>query len=142
MRMVLDTNVLISALISPGGLPDQLLQQREAGQYALVTSEEQLIEVRRVLGYEKLSRFIRPDQATRLLTNLREAAGIVTSLPSVTASSDKADNLIIASAIAGNASHLVTGDRAHLLTLKRVEQIQIISVREAVDLIAPQSDAS
>ena len=123
-------------------MPDQLLQYWEAGLLALVTSEEQLIEVKRVLGYAKLSRFIHPDQAERLVANLRQAAEIATTLPNVTASSNEADNLIIASAIAGNASHLVTGDRAHLLTLKRVESIQIITVREAVDLIATQSDAS
>jgi len=142
MRMVLDTNVLVSALITPGGMPDQLLQQWEAGQYALVTSEEQLIELQRVLGYEKLSRFIHPDQTARLVANLRQAAEVVTTLPHVTASSDEADNLIIASAIAGNASHLTTGDRAHLLSLKRVGSIQIVTAREAVDLIAAQSDAN
>lgn len=61
MRMVLDTNVLVSALITPGGLPEQLLQHWEAGEFTLVTSEEQLGEIQRVLGYEKLARFIRAD---------------------------------------------------------------------------------
>lgn len=82
MRMVLDTNVLVSALIPPGRLPEQLTQYWEAGEFTLVTSEAQLDEIQRVLGYEKLARFIRADQAARLIANLRQAAIVVTSLPS------------------------------------------------------------
>ncbi len=142
MRMVLDTNVLVSALITPGGLPEQLLQFWEADEFTLVTSEEQLDEIQRVLGYEKLARFIRADQAARLIANLRQAAIVVTNLPTVTASADASDNVIIASAIAGNASHLVSGDRGHLLSLKQVESVSIVTVREAVDFIATRTDPS
>jgi putative PIN family toxin of toxin-antitoxin system len=134
--MVLDTNVLVSALITPGGLPDQLLQRWEAGELTLVTSNEQLDEIQRVLGYEKLSRFIRADQAARLMANLRQATDVATALPTVSASDDPSDNLIIATAIAGNANHLVTGDRGHLLSLKAVESVSIVTVREALDFIA------
>jgi putative PIN family toxin of toxin-antitoxin system len=142
MRMVLDTNVLVSALITPGGLPEQLLQYWEAGEFTLVTSEAQLDEIQRVLGYEKLARFIRADQAARLIANLRQAAIVATKLPSVSASADASDNLIIATAIAGNASHLVSGDRGHLLSLKQVESVSIVTVREAIALIATRSESS
>lgn len=54
MRMVLDTNVLVSALITPGGLPDKLLQHWEADDFTLVTSSAQLDELLRVLAYDKL----------------------------------------------------------------------------------------
>ncbi len=142
MRMVLDTNVLVSALIAPGGLSDRLLQHWEAGDLTLVTSSEQIEEVERVLAYEKLQRFIRKEQAARLVANLRRVADFAATLPSVDVSADVADNVILASAISGNASHLVTGDRAHLLGLRQVESVLIISVREAIELLAQQvSDA-
>jgi len=77
--MVLDTNVLVSVLINPGGLPDQVLQRWESDEFTLVTSAAQLDELQRVLGYEKLRRFIRPEQATRLVTShigwVRRGAG-------------------------------------------------------------------
>ncbi len=138
MRMVLDTNVLVSALITPGGLPDRLVQHWEAGDLTLVTSNEQLAEVERVLGYVKLQRFIRPEQAALLLANLRRLAVIADKLPDVSASTDASDNLILATAIAGRASHLATGDRGDLLILKQVEGVSIVSVREAIDLLVGQ----
>jgi putative PIN family toxin of toxin-antitoxin system len=135
MRMVLDTNVLVSALINPGGLPDQLLQRWEADEFTVVTSTEQLAEVERVLAYEKLQRFIRPEQAGRLVTNLRRLADFAENLPEVVASSDESDNLILATAIAGNANCLVTGDKGHLLSLKQVNGVSIVTVREAIRLL-------
>lgn len=139
MRMVLDTNVLVSALITPGGLPDQLVQHWEAGDLTLVTSNEQLAEVERVLGYEKVQRFIRTEQVARLIANLRGMAIIAEELPDVNASTDASDNLILATAIAGKASHLVTGDRGDLLDLKQVEGVSIVSVREAIELLGGQA---
>jgi hypothetical protein len=136
--MVLDTNVLVSALITPGGLPDRLVQHWEAGDLTLVTSNEQLAEVDRVLAYKKLQRFIRTEQAARLIANLRGVAIIAEELPDVNVSTDASDNLILATAIAGKASHLATGDHGDLLILKQVEGVSIVSVREAVDLLAGQ----
>jgi len=136
MRIVLDTNVLVSALISPGRLPDQLLQHWEAGDFTLVTSAAQLDELERVFGYEKLQRFIRPEHATQLTSILRRLADFAVELPVIKASTDPSDNVILATAIAGNASHLVTGDRADLLGLKKVDGVAIISVREAVALLS------
>jgi putative PIN family toxin of toxin-antitoxin system len=139
MRMVLDTNVLVSALINPGGLPDQVLQRWESDEFTLVTSTEQLEEVKRVLAYEKLQRFIRSEQAAQLIANLRRLALFAEKLPDVNASSDTSDNLILATAIAGNASHLVTGDKGDLLNLKQVNGVSIITVREAIDLLDSQT---
>ena len=136
MRLVLDTNVLVSALISPGGLPDQLLQRWEADEFTLVSSKEQFDEIERVLGYKKLARFIRPDQTARLIANFQRFADFAGDLPELNASSDPSDNIIIATAIAGNSRHLVTGDKNDLLGLKEVEGVSIITVREAIELLS------
>lgn len=138
MRMVLDTNVLVSALINPGGLPDQVLQRWESDEFTLVTSAEQLDELQRVLGYEKLRRFILPEQATRLVTSLRHSATFAERLPHIEASTDISDNVILATAMGGNASHLVTGDRGHLISLKQVGSVSIITVRESLELLDSQ----
>ena len=53
MRIVLDTNIWVSALISPTGTPAALL--RKLGGHILITSEEILEEVRRVLGYNRIA---------------------------------------------------------------------------------------
>jgi uncharacterized protein len=83
MRLVLDTNVFVSALISPGGLPDHLMQRWERGDFTLVTSPQQLDEFQRVLAYDKLVRFIQPEQAARLMASLRHFAILAEDLPRV-----------------------------------------------------------
>ena len=57
MKVVLDTNVLISALISPHNPPDLILQSWLAGDFELLTSEDQLEEIRRVSRYAHLQPF-------------------------------------------------------------------------------------
>jgi predicted nucleic acid-binding protein len=54
-------------------------------------------------------------------------------------SSDATDNLILATAIAGTASHLVTGDKADLLGIKSVNEVAIITVRDAIELLEARS---
>jgi putative PIN family toxin of toxin-antitoxin system len=137
--MVLDTNVLVSALITPGGLPDKLLQHWEADDFTLVTCTVQLNELQRVLTYDKLQRFIRPEQAARLIESIRSFAVLSEKLPDLNVSSDATDNLILATAVAGTASHLITGDKGDLLNLRSVDDIAIITVRDAIQLLAARS---
>ena len=136
MRIVLDTNVLVSGLINPIGLPSQLVQRWEEAEFTLVTSVEQIAELARVLQYPKLSKFIRPDQTKRLVTNLAALADVAINLPVITIADDLADNQILATALAGGASHLVTGDKRHLLDLK-VSGLAILTPRQLLDLLPP-----
>lgn len=135
MRIVLDTNVLASALISPHGFSHELAERWEAGEFTLVTSAEQREELRRVLAYPRLQKRIDADQAARLLSNLGDAADVVGNLPAVRASSDEADNRIIAAALAGQATHLVTGDKSHLLSLGVVESVAVVSPRAMIEIL-------
>lgn len=132
MRVVLDTNVLVSALITKGTPPDLLYQAWDAGSVMLVTSRAQLSELARVLGYEKLRPYIHPEEVDALLEVMGSVAIIVQDLPDIELSRDPDDNAILATAVAGDADLLVTGDKSHLLELKEVRGIPIATPRQAL----------
>lgn len=71
MKVVLDTNVLISALISPHNPPDLILQSWLAGDFELLTSEDQLEEIRRVSRYAHLQPFLQPHRVGVLVNRMR-----------------------------------------------------------------------
>lgn len=135
MRIVLDTNVIVSGLLLAESIPGRLLSLWEGKQYELVTSAEQIDELGRVLNYGKLSTRIDTARAATLITALHAYAHQAGELPEVSYSIDLADNLIIATAITGKANMLVTGDQKHLIPLGRVEGIPILAPREAIERI-------
>jgi predicted nucleic acid-binding protein len=69
-----------------------------------------------------------------MLTGITTYAISVTSLPIVSYSPDPDDNIILATAIAGRADYLVSGDKSDLLALKKVEDIPIITARQALNI--------
>ena len=139
MRIVLDTNVLVSALITKGTPPDLLYQAWDAGTFQLVTSIEQLDELKRVIAYKKLRPFITLDEAEALLETIDAAAVVVEGIPDVDVSSDPDDNVILATAIAGEADLLVTGDKSGLLALNAVHGIHIVTPKDALERIRGES---
>jgi hypothetical protein len=137
--IVLDTNVFISALISNGGYCDQLLGLWQDRYFDLITSDYQRNELSRVLAYEKLKPYIAEHEIVRLSRWLDDFAVIVEPKLGVAASDDPDDNVILGAAIAGKADMLVSGDRKHLLPLGTVENVLILSPREAVEKILSAS---
>lgn len=135
VRFVIDTNIFISALITQGTPPDLLYQAWKQGVFDVITSQAQLDEIKRVSAYERLQRYFTPEDVVELLATIDTIAEVVTELPVVDYSPDPDDNLIIATAIAGGADYIVSGDKRHMLALKSVEDIAIITVREAIELI-------
>ena len=135
MRIVLDTNVIVSGLLLTNSIPGQLLSLWEDEQYELVTSREQIDEISRVLDYGKLKNRIDPAKAKTLMTSLQLSAEIARELPEFSYTVDLADNLILATAIAGRVDMLVSGDHQHLLPLGVVEGIPILTPREALEKI-------
>ena len=132
MRIVLDTNVLVSALISGSGPPGQLLSAVKRGDLALVTSEYQLDELRNVLAREKLRPYVRPEEAQDLIDNLHATGTLISELPECELSPDPADNPILATAIAGKANLIVSGDKTDMLALGQVDEIRIVSPASAL----------
>ncbi|MCY4505927.1 MAG: putative toxin-antitoxin system toxin component, PIN family [Acidobacteria bacterium] len=136
MRIVLDTNVLVSALISPEGSPGRVLAAVRREGLTLVTSESQLAELKTVLSRDRLRPCIHPGEAEDLLRNLEAIGDVVAELPDVNASSDPDDNLILATAIAGRADLIVSGDKKHMLALGWIDGIPIVTAAAASERVA------
>ncbi len=73
MRVILDTNVLLSALISPYGPPDAIYRAWRAARFDLVTSNAQLDELRRVSRYPKLKTILPAHRIGTMVNSLRRA---------------------------------------------------------------------
>lgn len=139
MRIVLDTNLLVSALISSQGPPAELFDLWGEDRYELVTSISQLRELERVLAYPRLAKRLPTDLVEAVLFRLANSAILATDLPSVEQSSDPDDNRILATAIAGKADLIASGNRKHVLPLRAVEGIPIVTAVEAISLLTQQS---
>lgn len=112
MRILLDTNILVSGILVRGGPPALLLQAWRSGQVELVTSDVQTEELRRVLDRPKIARRLEPGEAELLVESLEQAALCAHDLPVVDVSPDQDDNRILATAIGGVARSRKEEDRA------------------------------
>ena len=139
MRVVLDTNILIGALITKGTPPDNLYQAWLRGEIELVTSTAQIRELADVLARERLQRFLDADEAAAIVENIDTRAVILDELPSTSHSPDPMDNRILATAIAGGADLIVSGDKKHMLALREVDGIPIVTARKALELLRQAS---
>ncbi len=117
MRAILDTNVLIAAILSPRGSPARLLLAWQAGRFELVVSPALLAELARALGYPKLARLIPPIDAGSFVAWIARSAIVAADPPAESAirSDDPDDDYLVALATAERAV-LVTGD-SHLTVL-------------------------
>lgn len=129
MRVVLDTNILVSALLAGTGPPDRIYRAWANGAFTLLSSRLQMRELKEVLRRPALAARIRPYEAGRLVNQLQTMADLMDPLPHVRRSPDPADDFLLATAAAGRADYLVTGDKAGLLALRRHEGTRIISAR-------------
>jgi putative PIN family toxin of toxin-antitoxin system len=133
VRIVLDTNILIGALITKGTPPDRLYEAWLRGEIELVTSAAQLAEVAAVLARPRLQKYLDADAAVAILENIDTRALVVEAPPDLDLSADPKDNPILAAAIAGKADLIVSGDKRHMLALGHVEGIPIVTARDALD---------
>ena len=129
MIAVLDTNVIISAVLVRGSLPDEIVRAAERGRFQIATSVpllhelETVIRRRRIQGRlgwsdEEVAAYLHSFAANALINEpLLEIAAIA---------KDPSDNRVLEAAIAGQAEYIVSGDN-DLLTLASYEAVQIVS---------------
>jgi len=135
MRVVLDTGILIAALITKDTPPDQIYQAWRKQRFELVTSEWQLDEFRRVSRYPKLRKYLQPIEAGNLINGMRHQALVLENLPDVDLSDDPDDNPLLAMAIAAEADYLVSGDKRDVLSLKKVGKTLILTARRFLSVL-------
>ncbi len=131
MIVVLDTNVIISALLSTKGAPAEIFRRLEANQFDVVTSPPLISELERALTYPRVKKYLKfsPAEINTFLKRLRTAAIVVD--PQITVDvieKDAADNRVLECALAGGASYIVSGN-THLLELKGYQQMVILNPR-------------
>jgi hypothetical protein len=129
MRVALDVNVFVSALILSQGASARVLDRWRDEAFEVVVSTAILSELERVLHYPRLrQKYNLPDQdIQRFIQLLRKfAVEVVPTEELDVVQEDAADNRYLECAAAGGATVIVTGDR-HLLYLGQYEAIQILS---------------
>lgn len=125
MRVLLDTNVLISAILF-GGIPNEAFRRGLAGEFELVTGRALLDELERTLR----ERFDLPAEAASFVRgDLELAAEVVAPSRVDPVSRDPDDDIVLAIAREGRVDYIVTGDR-DLLSLGRYEGIAIVTPKE------------
>lgn len=137
LRAVLDTNVLVSGLISDHSPPRQLVDAWLDGRYTLVTSLHQAEELSHVLAYPRIAgRLHLSDAEVDLILAALLSQGQVVSgtlqLPGVTR--DPKDDPLVACAVEGAADFLVSGDR-DLLDLGAIENTRMVTPREFMQIL-------
>ena len=134
MRLVLDTNVVASAMLW-GGNPKRLLQARREKRVELFTNVTMLAELTDILGRRKFEKKIAASLLTidQLVDGYAELAQVMRPTPTPRIVSDPDDDVVIGTALAARADLLVTGDRG-LLDVGAYQGVRIVSVAEALGI--------
>ncbi len=130
LRAVVDTNILIRALIKPRGTVGPMLAYLAAGSYVILYSEPLLDELLAKLALPRIrEKYSLDDEVVQGTVALLALRGeLVSPTRHVKVCRDRRDDMFIEAAVAGNAQYLVTGDD-DLLVLKQFETVRIVSPR-------------
>jgi putative PIN family toxin of toxin-antitoxin system len=137
MKVVLDTNVLISAVLSPGNPPDMVLQAWRDGAFELLISFPMLGELSEALTRPKIRKRLGHSIAEvyAFVSDLSDMATIVTPRRKIRViTDDPDDNTVLEAAVAGHADYIVTGDKV-LQRLRSHERTEIVTPRQFVEIL-------
>ena len=133
MKVVLDTNVLISALIK-AGKPRELFF-RLAEEKMLILSRQILEEFLEVAEDPRVKKYVKEQETAAFLNSLRDATKIVEVKSKFRAvKGDPDDDVFVNTAYDGKADYIVSGDN-HLLSLGEFREIKIVTVDEMLKIL-------
>jgi putative PIN family toxin of toxin-antitoxin system len=134
IRVVLDTNVVVSAHLNSEGYERSVLDLALSGKLRMVVSEAILQEYESVLRRPKFR--LKPLQVARSLRLLRSAARVVAPYGQLNVARDAGDNRFLECAEAAKADYLVTGNKRHFP--KQWRQTLIVNARELLEWTIPE----
>lgn len=145
MRAILDTNVLLSALLSPRGAPAKMLEAWERKKFTLVACEALIVELLEVSGRPFFRARLRAGAAELLAAGIRDFSFFCPDLPSGKAAPefvrDPKDSYLLALAEASRADFLVTGDK-ELLALRQHKSTRIATPAAMFGVLKAQEGSS
>jgi hypothetical protein len=134
--VVVDTNVLLSALLASTGAPAQIYTAWREKRFEIVTCPAQLAELRTASRYPHLANAIRPYKFGVLLNQLKKFQIQAKSIPRPHAAHDPEDSFLLNLAQYSKAHYLVTGDkRSRILLHRTVGDTRILTAREFCDQV-------
>lgn len=143
MRVVLDTNTLVSSLLNQAGPSAQAFKAWRDLRDELLTSPELISELMRVTSYPRIRRKypFTDERVNDLVDLLRQYAEVIQPTIDVSGSvpADPQDEIVIACAAAGSADIIVSGDR-HLLDLETYQDIPIVTVVQFLARLAADDE--
>lgn len=135
MRVILDTNILISALMGQCTPPDRLYEYWKEDKFDLVSCEQQLEELNRVSRRPFFKDRLKANEVGNMVNSIRRLALMHSNLPDVEFSPDPNDNFLLALAQTSKAEFLVTGDKNHLLRFARYKTTHIVTAKSLVETL-------
>ena len=127
VRAVIDTNVIVSALIRPQGTAGVLWRRFGEGAFTAVFSPELIDEIAAVLGHSKIRAKYRtvPKDLVDIAALFALRGDLVTCEERIRICRDPDDDFLLETAVSGNADYLVSGDE-DLLALKKLRRTRIV----------------
>ena len=137
MKIVLDTNIWISALLYPNSKAGNILRYWHAAKFSIVTSQPILDEIKSVLLRPKIAKHVKWDEMkvdhyVTLLKFITEYVVLESTSKMIELPNNPSDTLVLNTFLVSNADYLVTGD-SDLLNLK--SEYSILSLNEFCDML-------
>lgn len=144
LRVVIDTNLLLSIIIAPNSIPDKVFQQWLKETYILLVSQPLLNELEDVVSKEKFNKeySLVKEMGAEMLSTLKNGAEVVKVIPNndlPVHSRDPEDDFLLGTALGGKADYLITGDKDLLIlnTNPVLGELKIVSARQFLSTIIP-----
>ena len=137
MKIVLDTNVLVSGLLTPFGASGEVVRLVSAGVLVVQYDSRILLEYQNVLSRPKFQ--FDPENVNTFLTYIKQNGQVVSGIPLKKRLPDRDDEPFLEIAIAAQAACLITGNRKHFPKASR-QNLKIFSPSEFIDFFRKSNE--
>lgn len=134
MRIVFDANVFVSFFLNPGEAIQKLFNLWQEKKFEVLVSPEIKTEILKVVQYPRLKKYFESGDIEVLKYLLDNETELVFPKKRVFVCKDPFDNMYLECCFEGKARFLITGDKKHLLPLKKFTKTKIVSPKEFIEI--------